>query len=173
MAPAIFQLLLALVLFAPSTPRPRPAKGNVTVESIGKQILEAIKTKDFAPMEAMMPTEEVIADWMKQDSAEEGKVSAATPAQVRGKMKQKMQQELEDILKSAKSHRVKLAKLQHGGILKDEINPESKHPMHAIVMEIRYLERPVDIAYTAIQHGDQWYYLGILLSNDVFSQLEG
>jgi hypothetical protein len=173
MASAIFQLLLVLVLFAPLAPQPKPATRSVTVESIGKQILEAIKTKDFAPMEAMMPTEEVVAELMKAEVDAAGKSATATPAQLRAKMKEKMQQELEDILKSAKSHRVKLSKLQHGGILQDLINPESSLPMHAVVMEIRYLERPVDIAYTAIQHGGQWYYLGILISHDVFSQLEG
>lgn len=87
-------------------------------------------------------------------------------------MKQKMQEELDDILKSAKKHRVKLAKLQYGGILQNDENPESLLTMRAVVMEMRWQDKPVDTAYSVLQYEEEWYYTGIL-SNDVFSQLEG
>jgi hypothetical protein len=161
-------LALAFLVIAASLPAQR------TPESIGRQVLEALKAKDFSKLEAMMPGEALIGKLRAQDAEEEeGDKSDATDAEVRARMRSKMEEELQDLLKSAKSNRVKLAKLKFGGIVQNLDNPGSALPMKAVVMEVRYLEKPIDIAYTVLQYEGEWYYLGILLSYDLFSQLKG
>lgn len=174
MAQFLISLLCCFAFLISPPLSKKETKVERTPESIGREIFEAIQNKDFARMESMMPTEAAVGKMLEESKKEsESAPSTATPASVLAKMKQKMQEELDDILKSAKKHRVKLAKLQYGGILQNDENPESLLTMRAVVMEMRWQDKPVDIAYSVLQYEEEWYYTGILISNDVFSQLVG
>lgn len=170
----LLPLLLSIFWVTSSNGSTREHAFQRTPENIGREIFEAIKFNDLGKLESMMPTESVVGEMLaKQQKTYEGAPSKATPAAALAKMKQKVQEELDDILKSAKKHRVKLPKLQYGGILQNDENPESVMTMRAVVMELRWQDKPVDIAYSVMQFEGEWYYMGILLSYDVFSQLKG
>ncbi|MEY3442467.1 MAG: hypothetical protein RLZZ519_748 [Bacteroidota bacterium] len=140
-------------------------------EGIGSEILAGLIAKDFGRLENMMPSDSILGEMMQHNQPSKVEPSATSPVQARAIMKHKIHADFEAILKSAKKHRIKLAKLHFGGIVESHDHLDSEWPMRALTMEIRYSDRLTDLTYTVAAHQQDWYFTGVLLSYDVFGQM--
>jgi hypothetical protein len=166
-SPQIFLLLCTLVLLG------QRITAQTTAETMGRTVLEAIQTGDFAKLEAIMPSEAAIALLITQEDAEHASERPEKgPADVRAQMREKMQAELKDVLQSAKTHRVKLSKLSFGSILRETANDEAPISMKGVDMQLFYKNKPLNVAFSMVEMDGKWYYLGILRSYDLFKQLD-
>lgn len=159
---SLFLLLLSFNAWAQRSP-----------EDVGKEVFEALHSKDFDRIAAIAPNEEVIQVMMKKSAEKTGQeLGLGFKAEdVVERMQMKMKAEFDDMLKSAKFEKVKLKKLKFDRIVEVNDNPESPSPMKAVVMAMDYKGKPVNLTYSVVQSGENWYYTGTLLSFSIFQQV--
>lgn len=143
-------------------------------EDVGKQIVEALQKNDFQLMQSMSPDQDLVAQLMQSNSPNKGESpnGSIQPATAYKMMQDKMRNEFDDLLKSAKFHKVKLKFLSFEKIESEEENPEAQVPMKALQMIMKAKSKRFRLAYTVIGAGDNWYYTGTLLSVDAFRPIE-
>jgi hypothetical protein len=140
-------------------------------EAVGMQIVKALSEKDFKLIQSMSPDQDLVAKLMKGNEGEESKPQIQ-PETAYKMMQEKMRNEFDDMLKSAKFHKVKLAKLGFEKIESEEENTEAAVPMKALQMIMKCRGKQFRLSYAIIEDGGNWYYIGTLLSMDVFRPLE-